>query len=96
MATKKRVYETVRNEVEATIEGLKPPDSTSQIFDLSEKQVEAYSAKEQFVLYGGAKGGGKSWFMCIWVFSKALAVPFNKIFFCRRRSVDFTNTTLET
>jgi hypothetical protein len=34
--------------------------------------------------------------MCIWTFSKALAVPYNKIFFCRRRSVDFTNTTLET
>jgi phage terminase large subunit len=94
MATKKRVYETIRADVEATTEGLKAPQTLD--FRLSEKQGTAYSAKEQFVLYGGAKGGGKSWFMCIWVFSKAVAIPFNKIFFCRRRSVDFTNTTLET
>lgn len=94
MATKKRVYTTVKSEVEATHEGLKPPDALD--FRLSGKQGEAYNAREQFVLYGGAKGGGKSWFMCIWVFSKALSVPYNKIFFCRRRSVDFSNTTLET
>lgn len=79
---------------EATTEGLRPPDSLD--FRLSERQHTAMSAKEQFVLYGGAKGGGKSWFMCLWVFRKALEVPGNKIFFCRRRSVDFTNTTLET
>jgi hypothetical protein len=79
---------------EATSEGLKAP--TTLDFELSERQGVAYNAKEQFVLYGGAKGGGKSWFMCIWVFAKAIAIPNNKIFFCRRRSVDFTNTTLET
>jgi phage terminase large subunit len=83
----------VNYEVEATVEGLKP-DTTR--FKLSDKQIEAYEASEQFLLYGGAKGGGKSWFLCIWVFSKALAVPGNKIFFCRRQSVNFTNTTLET
>ena len=94
MATKKRVYTTVKNEVEATSEGLKSPNSLD--FKLSERQGLAYNAKEQFLLYGGAKGGGKSWFLCIWVYAKALATPFNKIFFCRRRSVDFTNTTLET
>jgi len=88
--TKKSVVEAV----EATTEGLRPPDALN--FELSERQGVAYSAKEQFVLYGGAKGGGKSWFMCIWVFAKAIGIPYNKIFFCRRRSVDFTNTTLET
>ena len=80
--------------VEATTEGLKAPDALD--FTLSERQGEAFNAKDQFILYGGAKGGGKSWFMCIWVFAKCLAVPSNKVFFCRRRSVDFTNTTLET
>lgn len=63
---------------------------------LSQKQIEAMNAQEQFVLYGGAKGGGKSWFLCIWMFLMALKNRGNKLFFCRRRSVDFTNTTLET
>lgn len=85
---------SVLEQVEATTEGLRPPESLD--FRMSEKQGLAYRATEQFVLYGGAKGGGKSWFMCIWVFCKAIGVPNNKIFFCRRRSVDFTNTTLET
>ena len=91
---KRVTKESVVDVREATVEGLKAPDALD--FRLSGKQGEAYNAKEQFVLYGGAKGGGKSWFMCIWVFSKALSVPYNKIFFCRRRSVDFSNTTLET
>jgi hypothetical protein len=91
---KKVTRKIVVDEREATTEGLSAPDALN--FELSERQGIAYGAKEQFVLYGGAKGGGKSWFMCIWVFSKALQIPYNKIFFCRRRSVDFTNTTLET
>lgn len=95
MATLKRVTkQSVVEAREATTEGLRPPDALD--FELSERQNIAMNAKEQFVLYGGAKGGGKSWFMCLWVFRKALEIPFNKIFFCRRRSVDFTNTTLET
>lgn len=93
MGTQK-INRRVVNEVDATFEGLKAPDALD--FELSERQNMAMNAKEQFVMYGGAKGGGKSWFMCLWVFRKALEVPFNKIFFCRRRSVDFTNTTLET
>ena len=69
-----------------------------QIIDisLSKKQYEAFSAKDRFVLYGGAKGGGKSWLLCLWLFTKAVENPGNKIFACRKRSVDFTNTTLET
>jgi hypothetical protein len=92
---KRKVIRTIKEDVEATSEGLKPYDSAYS-FTLSKKQGMAYNAPEQYVLYGGAKGGGKSWFLCIWVFAKCLAIPKNKIFFCRRRSVDFTNTTLET
>lgn len=91
-----RVSKKVEEAVDATTEGLSPIDANSEVFELSPKQVEAYNAPDQFVLYGGAKGGGKSWFLCVWVFAKCLALPKNKIFFCRRRSVDFTNTTLET
>ncbi len=65
-------------------------------FDLSVKQVEALNHPAKFLLYGGAKGGGKSWFLCVWVFVMSMRYRGNKLFFCRRRSVDFSNTTLET
>ncbi|MBX4189757.1 phage terminase large subunit [Candidatus Parcubacteria bacterium] len=65
-------------------------------FDLSVKQGEALQSAAKFLLYGGAKGGGKSWFLCVWMFLAAIKYKGNKLFFCRRRSVDFTNTTLET
>ena len=59
------------------------------------------------ILYGGAKGGGKSVFGCLWCFSRALQIikqchikpqkhPIPIGFMGRKRSVDFTNTTLET
>lgn len=47
-------------------------------------------------MYGGAKGGGKSYWLCIWMFCMANKYKKSKLFFCRKRSVDFTNTTLET
>ena len=65
-------------------------------FELSERQSLALNAPDQILLYGGAKGGGKSWWLCVWVFLQAVKYKGNKVFFCRRRSVDFTNTTLET
>jgi hypothetical protein len=60
------------------------------------------------VLYGGAKGGGKSVFGCIWSFKKALKIiedchldaprthPIPVGFMGRKRGIDFSNTTLET
>lgn len=59
------------------------------------------------LLYGGAKGGGKSFFGCIWVVKWSLwLIKFFDIkpsdtppaigFMGRKRSVDFTMTTLET
>ena len=78
---------------------------------LTKKQSIAWDAlargdiKE--VLYGGAKGGGKSVFGCMWCFAKALEIinecqiaprkhPIPVGFMGRKRGVDFTNTTLET
>src|SRR6056297_763347 len=59
------------------------------------------------VLYGGAKGGGKSVFGCLWCFEKAVEIirkcniterkhPIPIGFMGRKRGIDFTNTTLET
>ena len=71
-------------------------NSVTMKIDLSAKQGEALRNPAKFLLYGGAKGGGKSWFICIWMFLMAVKYKGNKLFFCRRRSVDFSNTTLET
>lgn len=73
-----------------------PEGAVKLEFALSSKQTEAMNATERYVMYGGAKGGGKSWFLCLWIFKKALQFAGNKLFFCRRRGVDFNNTTLET
>ena len=53
-------------------------------------------APEQFVMYGGAKGGGKSFWLCRWATKKLGQFKGNKGFLGRKRSVDFNNTTLET
>ncbi|HEG42471.1 MAG TPA: hypothetical protein ENH94_00325 [Phycisphaerales bacterium] len=79
--------------------------------ELSAKQSQAYKfladpAIDE-VLYGGAKGGGKSVFGCFWLFLKCLEVieefglekrkyPLPIGWMGRKQSVDFTNTTLET
>ncbi len=78
---------------------------------LTHKQTLAWDALARIdvkeVLYGGAKGGGKSVFGCLWCFEKAIDIikqcaigprkhPIPVGFMGRKRGVDFTNTTLET
>ncbi|HCX87884.1 MAG TPA: hypothetical protein DG761_07650 [Gammaproteobacteria bacterium] len=81
------------------------------IVDLSQRQSDAWYAMERdgirAVLYGGAKGGGKSVLLCLWAYHHARDLanrygigpnryPPTVGFLGRRRSVDFSNTTLET
>ena len=80
-------------------------------FILTLKQDQAFehliNEEDCSVLYGGAKGGGKTFLLCLWAFqySKWLIdfwglekqkFPIPVGFMGRKRGVDFTKTTLET
>ena len=78
---------------------------------LTEKQTEAMDLLEDTsvdeLLYGGAKYGGKSWFLCVWMFLFAgmfakihhipkSAKPLPIGFMGRKVAKNFNDTTLET
>ena len=59
------------------------------------------------VMYGGAKGGGKSWFLCVWLFLTVYKImvdaklqpsknPPHVAWFGRKQATDLTGTTLQT
>lgn len=79
--------------------------------DLTPRQTSAFKLlldeKTRYLLYGGAKGGGKSYLLCIGVFTlckklcdlfelKPGSNPLPLGFIGRKRSNDFRKTTLET
>jgi len=81
------------------------------MFQLTNRQTEAYRALDDpsitDVLYGGAKGGGKSYFMCVWVFQLSVHIanmfklrptpkPVHVGWMGRKQATDFTSTTLQT
>ncbi len=75
------------------------------------KQKEAWKALAESavrrLLYGGAKGGGKSWFLCVWIFTQVWSImvqaglkpsknPPHVAWFGRKQATDLTGTTLQT
>ena len=71
-------------------------DTITLDWQASERQAQATNCPAQFLMYGGAKGGGKSFWLCRWAVKKLGQFRGNKGFLGRKRSVDFNNTTLET
>ena len=86
-------------------------ENTTLEFDLTPRQSEAYriltSLKNADLTYGGAKGGGKSYLLCVWAYCwtkfliellglKASEFPVPVGFLGRKRAVDFNKTTFET
>ena len=88
------------------------PKTTVQLkVDYTDRQRQAAEALEspeiRRLLYGGAKGGGKSYFMCVWAFLYAWSVcvahklmpstnPPHVGWLGRKQGIDFTATTLQT
>lgn len=87
--------------------------TNDKIIVLTDKQADAWKYltddRERVVLYGGAKGGGKSFFMCLWVAywmdylidylkinKKSFPHPPSLGFMGRKQAVDLKETTLET
>lgn len=81
------------------------------VYNLTKKQTLAIDLltndKSLSVLFGGGKGGGKSYFLCLWAFQwsywlkeffdiKKPKYPVQVGFLGRKRGVDFNDTTLET
>ena len=77
----------------------------------TEQQRKAWEAlddpKVRRLMYGGAKGGGKSWFLCVWLFTMVWAImvkaelkpsknPPHVAWFGRKQATDLTGTTLQT
>lgn len=87
------------------------PEILEQTIELTERQDDAWDALDDWdvtdVLYGGAKGGGKSHLMCTWIYAQACqaierfnlpisANPPHIGWFGRKQAVDFKGTTLAT
>ena len=78
---------------------------------LSDRQDQAWEALDnpnvREVLYGGAKGGGKSWLGCLWLYAQCRRLiaeydippqkyPIPVAWMGRKARIDFVSTTLET
>jgi len=62
----------------------------------TERQKLAHSLPNKYKLYGGAVGGGKSYWLCAEAIYHALQYPGNRIMMCRHHLSNFRNSTLVT
>jgi len=61
-----------------------------------DQQVKAHTAPERFVLYGGAVGGGKSYWLCRESIELSLECAGNVGYLCRHELSSFMRTTMLT
>ena len=62
----------------------------------SPKQEEAHRVPQMYKLFGGAVGGGKSFWLCAEAIFAAIEYPGNRVFMCRKYATDFKTSTLIT
>jgi len=67
-----------------------------KIYKPFEQQVKAHTASERFVLYGGAVGGGKSFWLCREGIELSLECSGNVGYLCRHELSSFMRTTMLT
>ncbi|MFP9114435.1 phage terminase large subunit [Flavobacterium sp. RHBU_3] len=60
------------------------------------KQIEAHKCRAKYVLFGGAMGGGKSWFLCAEAIKQAMKYPGNRLVIVRKELSVLRRTTLVT
>lgn len=60
------------------------------------KQIEAHKCRAKYVLFGGAMGGGKSWFLCAEAIKQAMKYNGNRLVIARKELSVLKRTILVT
>ncbi|MFV0234177.1 phage terminase large subunit [Empedobacter falsenii] len=68
----------------------------SQYYKPHPKQSEAHKCRAKYVLFGGAMGGGKSWFLCAEAIKQAMLYNGNRLVIVRKELSVLRRTTLIT
>jgi len=68
----------------------------SKYYHPKPKQIEAHKCRAKYLLFGGAMGGGKSWFLCAEAIKQAMKYNGNRLVIVRKELSVLRRTTLVT
>ncbi len=68
----------------------------SKYYNPKPKQIQAHKCRAKYVLFGGAMGGGKSWFLCAEAIKQAMKYKGNRLVIVRKELSVLRRTTLVT